>query len=162
MNEMAAKIRTAAIQDISLLEELYKDFLADMCKYDGSACSIDAHSRVYSSIEDPRTTLFVAEKDPGIVGLLRLCRKQRYEENGLTAEYIKLTDLYVVPDRRENGIASELLRYAVLYAKRLGINEVTLKVDKANGPAHRLYRRLGFHDFITFPHDRIMMKYEIL
>jgi ribosomal protein S18 acetylase RimI-like enzyme len=50
----------------------------------------------------------------------------------------------VVPEARRRGIGDEMLRKALLEARKAGVRRVTLSVDDRNVPAWRLYRGMGF------------------
>lgn len=54
-----------------------------------------------------------------------------------------IDSLAVYPEYRQRGIASALLRHAVVYAASLGL-PAALLVDKGNPNAERLYTSLGF------------------
>jgi len=50
----------------------------------------------------------------------------------------------LLPDWRHRGIGARLLSAALADADRIGLERVELEVFLGNGPAQRLYRRLGF------------------
>jgi RimJ/RimL family protein N-acetyltransferase len=50
----------------------------------------------------------------------------------------------LLPDWRGRGIGARLLSAALADADRIGLERVELEVFLGNGPAQRLYRRLGF------------------
>lgn len=56
---------------------------------------------------------------------------------------VHISDVYVAPDHRRRGIASGLLAHGIAYAKKKGIDLVTLGV-LADNPAAGLYEKLGF------------------
>lgn len=53
----------------------------------------------------------------------------------------------VVPEGRRQGYGRELVLHALCEARAAGVHRVTLAVDDRNGPAMRLYRRLGFERY---------------
>lgn len=152
-------IREASSDDILSLEKVYQDFLAAMAEYDPKACDLDVAARMQSSLEREDTALFVAEHTNGIIGLIRMQRKQRDGDGTVPIKYMKLTDLYVQPEHRKQGVASSLIRRAIQYSHQNGLSEVMLKVDEPNRSAHRLYRSLGFVDDCSLDHARIRMVY---
>jgi RimJ/RimL family protein N-acetyltransferase len=52
--------------------------------------------------------------------------------------------VYLHPDARGGGAGIALARAAIAHAQRQGATRVALWVNEANGPARRMYERLGF------------------
>ena len=57
-----------------------------------------------------------------------------------------VTDVYVRPDARRRGLATELIRQLVAGLRDLGAEWVSLDVQTRNRPARALWERLGFAD----------------
>jgi ribosomal-protein-alanine N-acetyltransferase len=57
-----------------------------------------------------------------------------------------ITNVAVHPDRRRQGLASEILRRMLGEALAEGITDVTLEVRVSNEPAIALYRSFGFEE----------------
>jgi GNAT superfamily N-acetyltransferase len=77
----------------------------------------------------------VADDEDGPVGLANLGRRGRRTWLG---------GVGVVPKRRRQGIGELLTRELVERARALGADEMMLEVIVENGPAIRLYEKLGF------------------
>ena len=60
-----------------------------------------------------------------------------------------VTDVYVRPDARGHGLATDLLRELAAGLRDLGAEWVSLDVLTTNSPARMLYERLGFTDVQT-------------
>jgi GNAT superfamily N-acetyltransferase len=60
------------------------------------------------------------------------------------ADCPELCELYVVAERRSQGIGTQLLRQAVELARKRGASQATICVDTDNPRARSLYERLGF------------------
>jgi GNAT superfamily N-acetyltransferase len=59
----------------------------------------------------------------------------------------ELQDVFVLPERRRSGIATELSREAERTAARRGFDRISLSVSaEGNEPAKRLYEALGYRD----------------
>jgi GNAT superfamily N-acetyltransferase len=56
----------------------------------------------------------------------------------------ELQDVYVLPERRNEGIGSELTRAAERLAAERGHERCSLSVGETNPAARRLYERLGY------------------
>ena len=53
----------------------------------------------------------------------------------------------VVPEARQRGLGTELVRHALHETKKAGIRALTLSLDARNEPAWKVYRKLGFEPF---------------
>jgi GNAT superfamily N-acetyltransferase len=86
--------------------------------------------------------LFLVARDGGeVIGLAALSFAWTLEYAGKTAW---LDELYVVPERRGQGIGRALLEQVIGEARALGCKAIDLEVDKAHYRAERLYEREGF------------------
>jgi ribosomal protein S18 acetylase RimI-like enzyme len=93
-------------------------------------------------------TAFVAEDgEGGIVGFALV--RQR------TPSLATLTDLYVAPDARRAGVATELARASVAALVERGVEHVDLSVGASNGLARSLYGRWGFRDELVVMSARV-------
>ena len=93
-------------------------------------------------VEAPeRGRIFVARTDGKIVGMVSLLFTVSTAE-GEPACWLE--DMVVLPEQREKGIGSRLLRHAIDYAKAHGFVRITLLTDLTNKDAIRFYRRHGF------------------
>lgn len=75
--------------------------------------------------------------DPEPVGVMLLNASPSHR--ALEVVYFGLS-----PSHRGQGIGQLLLEYGLSKAQERDLNQIILAVDEANGPALRLYRRLGF------------------
>ncbi len=64
------------------------------------------------------------------------------QRNGLLHPYVLL--LYVHPDHRRQGLATQLLHAAHHWAKAEGHSQISLQVFSENAPAQALYQKLGY------------------
>ena len=64
-----------------------------------------------------------------------------------------LDEIYLRPERRGQGVGTEVLRFVEGYCRAHGIRSLHLEVERPNTAAQRLYRRAGF----ASP-DRVAMK----
>jgi ribosomal protein S18 acetylase RimI-like enzyme len=66
-----------------------------------------------------------------------------------------VTDVYVRPDARNHGLATDLMRALAAGMRDLGAEWVSLDVLTTNSPARMLYERLGFADVQTVMATRL-------
>lgn len=62
----------------------------------------------------------------------------------LGARVAFLEDMIVAPEGRGKNVGSELLAYALDFAKGQGCQRITLLTDQDNTGAHRFYEKQGF------------------
>jgi ribosomal protein S18 acetylase RimI-like enzyme len=80
---------------------------------------------------------------PELVGLLGVAR----EEPGKFLHKARLWGFYVEPESRRNGIGRRLLDEAAVQARRMGVEQLTLRVCSACDAAIAIYRPVGFESF---------------
>src|SRR5262245_47739336 len=88
-----------------------------------------------------RGRLLVATMDDRPIGVAALSFGWPLEHGGRGAW---LEELYVLPDRRGQGIGTALLRAACACAAANGVVAIDLEVDAGHRQAERLYTREGF------------------
>ena len=89
----------------------------------------------------PGDTVLVARED-GVVGFATVEREGgAYAQSGTRG---LVTNLYVRPACRGEGVGSELLAAAEDRLRELGVDTVALEVMAANEGARRFYRRAGY------------------
>lgn len=72
---------------------------------------------------------------------------------------LHINSLAVAPDRRQQGLGSELMRGVLASAREEGAERATLEVRRSNDAARRLYEQLGFEveairpDYYTNPRE---------
>jgi ribosomal protein S18 acetylase RimI-like enzyme len=90
---------------------------------------------------NPPQAHLVAELDGVIAGYVRLKPPTPLPEN---AHVIHVSGIAVHPAARRRGVAAALLTAAEPFAVACGGTKLSLRVLSTNGPAIRLYERLGF------------------
>lgn len=91
--------------------------------------------------------LIIVEAEP--VGYAILTYGFDLEFGGRTA---LMTDLFLEPNHRGQGIGRKTLQFLELFCRKNGIGALELQVERTNKAAQRFYRRLKFD-----AHDRIPM-----
>lgn len=93
----------------------------------------------------PRGTGFilVAREEGRLLGIAVVSFAWTLEHGGRSAW---LDELYVLPDRREEGIGTALLVRAAVEAESEGCLAIDLEVDQEHRRAENLYRREGFQE----------------
>jgi GNAT superfamily N-acetyltransferase len=87
---------------------------------------------------DPNQELFVVELDGTPVGTFQLTRIPGIMRRGL------IESVHIVPEYRNKGLGSKMMRWAADRAREHGCGMVQLTSNKKRIDAHRFYRTLGF------------------
>ena len=83
-------------------------------------------------------TALLAEEDGTILGTVYV--------NTSSTDFGYVFGLYVVPERRRQGIAQRLMHEVAQLLAEEGRSYIVLSVDAPNDQAHAFYTRLGFED----------------
>jgi ribosomal protein S18 acetylase RimI-like enzyme len=97
----------------------------------------DAQTAHYREAYDA-AGFFVVERDGAAIGRLYLDRRD---------DDIRIVDIALVPEAREGGVGTSLIRDVLEEGARSG-RSVSIHVESFN-PALRLYERLGFREIDT-------------
>lgn len=93
-------------------------------------------------------TVFVAREEGRIVAMASLLYTISTAEGGTAALF---EDLVVLPGHRGRGIASSLVGFVIQYARKHGVQRLSLLTDMQNERAQAFYRKLGFSDSTMKP-----------
>ncbi|WEL23653.1 GNAT family N-acetyltransferase [Candidatus Nanohalovita haloferacivicina] len=93
-------------------------------------------------IESNDPTL-VAEHEDELIGLITATEDSPAPIFS-RGDYLKINDIYIKPDYRRKGYATQLLDRIEEEARERGFESVELEVDTANNSAKELYRNEGF------------------
>jgi len=132
-------MRRATPGDIPLLVDLMAEFYAeadyalDRARAAGAFTAILADERL--------GYVWIIQAENHDVGHIVLTLKYAMEYSGLIA---CLDDLYVKPDWRNRGLSTKALIEVRNFCKQAGIRALTVEVGHNNGPAQKVYRRVGF------------------
>lgn len=85
--------------------------------------------------------ILIAREDSQSVGFAVISFAWTLEHGGMSAW---LDELYVLPDRRDEGIGTALLERLFVEVNERGCLAVDLEVEAEHRKAENLYRRMGF------------------
>jgi ribosomal protein S18 acetylase RimI-like enzyme len=134
------EIRSATEADREPLRALYRAFAAEIpppeyvdFDLERELLEVDDYVRQHIAL--------VAEDGSGIAGfVLGRLRGKRHA---------RISDLYVVPERRGSGIARALLREATVRLRGEGAEAIELDVQPWNEPPRGMYERWGFSESLV-------------
>lgn len=129
--------RRATTDDAEAIGRLLDDFNAEFDQDTPGAAVLAGRLRVL--LADDRTFALVAGSPPLAVALVT-CRPNVWYEG----EVALLDELYVVPDRRREGIGSALITELLATARARGVALIEINVDEGDVDAQRFYHRHGF------------------
>ncbi|MGZ4194333.1 MAG: N-acetyltransferase family protein [Solirubrobacteraceae bacterium] len=135
---MAAEpIRRAGVQDAGVVARLLRDFNAE---YDDPAPPQEEMAeRVRVLLEHGDTVILLAGEPPCALSVTRF-------RPGLWSPKLEsyLAELYVVPDRRGQGIGRALMEQTIQMARDRGADTMELGTGEDDVAARALYESLGF------------------
>jgi ribosomal protein S18 acetylase RimI-like enzyme len=111
--------------------------------------------RVRELLEEGEATILLAGDEPDGLAVLRF--RPALWSRGLDAY---LEELYVVPDRRGNGIGRALLEAAMDAAREAGAVRIELGTSTDDTAAIGLYESAGFTNRERLPNGPMMLFYE--
>ncbi len=134
----AVSVRQAVLSDLDVLAPLFDGYR----QFYGRAPDLPAaESFLRARFDHGESAVFLAHAENAPVGFTQLYPSF---SSVLLARTFILNDLFVVASHRRTGVASELLRAAVEYARSLGAVRVTLNTDIRNAPAQATYEARGW------------------
>jgi GNAT superfamily N-acetyltransferase len=95
-----------------------------------------------------RGRVFVLRRDSAIVGMINLLFTISTAEGGFV---ILLEDLVVHRTFRDHGYGSDLLKYAINFARQKNFLRITLLTDRPEIRSQNFFRRHGFHESSMMP-----------
>lgn len=130
-------IRRATATDRATLHELYSAFFSECPNSEYYGATLEEELGEVDEILDAGLA-FVADENGAIEGFA-LARRKR-------GTHGVLTDLYVRPDARRQGVATALAAAVADALTEMGATHVTLSVDVGNAAARAAYASWGFRD----------------
>jgi GNAT superfamily N-acetyltransferase len=137
-------VREASIDDIPLLVRLMDDFYAEAGYTLDQAHATQAFATILTDKRLGSIWLIQARQTEGRqidVGYLVLTLKYAMEYGGLVA---CVDDLFVQTAWRNRGLSTASLSQLLGICGKAGIRAITVETGFNNGPAQKVYRRVGF------------------
>jgi GNAT superfamily N-acetyltransferase len=132
------RARLATVDDADALARLLHDFNVE---FETPTPGVEAiAARLRALLAADATFAVVAEPALG-VGLVTLRSNVWYD-----GPVALLDELYVVPDRRGQGIGTLMMELFVAECRARGVRLIEINVDESDVDAQRFYRRHGFSD----------------
>lgn len=144
---MSESIRLAMTSDVDRIEPLWRDLYAAQ-RTQGMRVEIPHEgfalwARSYAGTLARFSVIVVAESDAEIIGFVagRL-RTPPAWFGGLNVGFI--SEVYVAPERRGQGIAAQMLTISAAWFRNIGVHRLELHVLRANSRARETYESLGW------------------
>jgi GNAT superfamily N-acetyltransferase len=141
------RIEPATIEDLPSLTELLMDLFAQESDF---RPDYNAQMRgLRLLLEQPnRGRIFVLRSANRIIGMINLLFTISTAEGGFV---ILLEDLIIDRNFRNQGLGSELLKYAIDYAKQKDFLRITLLTDRISEPSLSFFEKHGFQRSAMVP-----------
>ncbi len=142
--------RHAAPDDLAVVGQLLHDFNTE---FDDPTPGADwLTARVGDLLDDDDTSVIIAGEPPAAVAVVRY-RKALWSDG----QEAYLSELYVVPQLRGQGIGTIVMEAVLVDALERGTDDMSIGVDEIDHDARRFYERLGFTNRSD---DGLMFYYE--
>jgi GNAT superfamily N-acetyltransferase len=132
-------VRRATSDDAEVLARLLWDFNTEFETETDDAAVLEV--RFSRLLELPEIVAVLAEDDDRPVGFALMSLRPAIWFDGPVSQ---LEELYVVPDRRDQGIGTVILDLCRRLAHDLGSPEMHIGVDEVDVDTRRFYERHGF------------------
>jgi len=104
-----------------------------------------SHEMLADTIADENATIFVAEQEDKVIGLVHVYIRESPDIPVLVKRrYVYVSDIIVTEKYRGSRIGRELMNTVERWAIGKGINQVELNVWDFNEPAFAFYSKLGY------------------
>ena len=114
-------------------------------------------ARYESWFTEDDTFLLIAEDDVrgGPIGYALVTFRDADDSHVTGERFAELQSLVVSPDRRGEGIGTELLHEVYRQVRARGVEEMVIGVLATNEPAMRLYAREGFRPWVVLTMGKV-------
>ena len=129
---------------VDSLTDMWVDLAVDQRRHGSSLSAEDNRSTIRSSIGRHIVTgrMRVAREDDRLLGFVMFAVESGTLERSVDRGLIE--NLYVIPERRQEGIGTALLEHAEEALDAAGVETVVLDVLTANEPARAFYDNRGY------------------
>lgn len=146
------------VEIIKLTEELMEPTRQLLARYINSTCEDESflskcEGAIINLQKDKNAQLYLAKYNHMYVGFVTV-----YWGFSTTTgkPILRVQDIYIEPEHRNNGIAYRLLEFCEELARDRGSNSLRLETDTDNIHARNLYEKFGFE---SFPRKITYMKF---
>ena len=146
-------VRVATVDDAEVVGQMLHDFNREYDEPTPSAAQLAARFR--ELIPGGETVALLAGDAPDGFAVLRF-RPSLYTP----AQDCYLAELYVVPDRRGQGLGRAMMDFALGLARARGADHIELTTSHDDVAARALYESLGFTNREGRPDGPVMYYYE--
>lgn len=95
---------------------------------------------LFHLFQNPKSVYYVAEIDGKLVGGGGI-----YPTEGLADDTCELVKMYLLPEARGQGIAKEIIKMSIQFAKEQGYKKIYLESMPELKNALKLYEKFGWH-----------------
>jgi ribosomal protein S18 acetylase RimI-like enzyme len=145
------EIRRATFDDIHAIQELnLKLFEKEYKEFDPALdlnWTFSQKGIKYFKRKIRASFVAVAESDNKIVGYI--CGGKTKEPFIASEKIAEIDDIYVLDEYRKGGIGTKLITLFLEWCQKNGYKQIQVAAYIKNAPAIDLYKRFGFHEYIT-------------
>jgi len=149
-----ARIEPATLEDIPQLVELLMDLFEEEADFEPDRATQERGLRLI--LENPnRGRIFVIRNGHKILGMVNVLFTISTAAGGMA---IHLEDLILLPEYRNQGYGSKLLKHVIEFARKKKFVRITLLTDKMSGESQRFFKKHGFSHSEMIPMRLVFAK----
>jgi GNAT superfamily N-acetyltransferase len=150
----ASEIHRASAEDAAAVAQLLHDFNSE---YEDVTPGVPVLTERLNELLVAKEVVVLLAGDPPLGFALFRLRPSLWSK----AEDVYLEELYVVPERRGQGIGGRLLDTSIELSRQMGANHFELTTGEEDTEARGLYKSRGFTNREGAPDGPRMLYYEI-
>jgi L-amino acid N-acyltransferase YncA len=142
------RFRNATFNDLGVIVEIYNSTIPSrMVTADTEPVSVESRVEWFHKHEPLKRPLWIVEHESGVIGWVAFHSFYGRPAYASTAEI----SIYMHESARGKGFGKQILEYAILQSKDLGIKTLLGYIFSHNEPSLRLFRKFGFQQWGHFP-----------
>ena len=151
MSESEAAVRRAQSRDMASITELWRRLADEMAELEERVAVRPEAEILWAKwagarLRDEYSCILVAEVEGEVVGYL-LGYVDEAQPIYQRRRHALISDLYIDPDHRHEGLATKLVEEAFSFFRGKEIDHARVNVLKANAPARAFWEKRGAGDF---------------
>lgn len=151
------RIRQATEADLATLTDLWMRMMGEHAAFEprvrlAAAARPAYHCYLELHCRGPRSLVVLAEEDDKKIRGFCCAYVCQNLAMFLPSELGYVSDLYLAPEARGQGLGREMVGTVVEWFRSQGVSSVQLQVYRANGVGHEFWKAMGFEPFFDRMH----------
>jgi L-amino acid N-acyltransferase YncA len=142
------RFRNATLDDLPIIVEIYNSTVASrMVTADTEPVTVESRIEWFHKHTPGKRPLWIVENGSAVIGWVAFHSFYGRPAYNATAEI----SIYLHESARGKGFGRQVLEYAILHSKDLGIKTLLGYIFAHNEPSLRLFLKFGFQEWANLP-----------